>query len=411
MIEPSGSPKKFTRREALKIFTITLVAAAGLKRFSDATADIWQPKIVEIGIDSLENPAVIESVLASSASSLEVLALRDRRAEGAPEIEMNPSYKSMAQIIGEVLNQRRTDGKPITYQRVPDYEELPYYLDKVREAAHNPKNRDRSPIKTGQIPANLYFLGYMPGTLTHVMYQKGFFPERVQRIWDMSSTSFFSLRSLAGIESGFLDQIIKKLDVNWQTHQNEEVDKVVKTYLLEIKQHVEKLVDQTENPVSAGKIFSYCMDSNNGSINKSLFDTMSFLKYMARSDISLNNPDEDWFKKNILDEYGRVGGYSKLPTHKTYPYRGVLSKFPGLADLEVDKDLHLLNQIGIYHSWNLAFIRTAVPTTMAQIGVAWRQKETFSAQGSVKTAAIFRAALEANKLDSLFMTYSQPGRS
>lgn len=402
--EKGKSSKKFSRRNFLRLAGVVALGAAA-NYIKDETKDIWEPKVVDLGIEILENPATIESILVASAGSLEELALRDNRAEGAPRIEANPSYRPMAVIIGEVLDQRRKEGKPITYQRVLGYEDLPFYLDKVRKAAHDPKNRDRAPIETGQIPADLYFLGYMPGTLTNIMYQNGFFPKSVQRIWDMSSTSFFSSRSLAGIESGFLDKIIKKFGVNWQTYRKEEIEGVLTIYLQEMKQHVEMLVKQTGKPVSAGTIFSYGMDGNTGSINKSLFDTMSFLKYMARSDISLTNLNEKWFKENILDEYRIVGGYSRLPVHKTYPYRGALSGWSELAGPEVDKDLHLLNQMGIYHSWNFALILTAVPATMAQIGVAWRQKETFSAQGSVKTAAIFRAALEANKLESLFQGY------
>lgn len=399
--------KKINPVDFLKLASATIVSGVFLNYLKTATADIWQPEIIDLGIEILEKPQTIKLALVGSIKFLEESALQDKRAEGAPIIETNPLYKPMIEIIGDVLDKRRKLGKPITYQRVSDFEKLSYYMDKVKLASHDSKNRDRSAIESGQIPAKSYVLGYMPGTLTNIMYQKDFFPENVQRIWDMSSTSFFDLHSLAGIESGFLDQLIEKFGENWQTHENQEIKVVLNAYFQEIKLHIEKLVEQRGGPVSAGEIFSYCMDKNNGNINKSLFDTMNCLKNWARDDISLNNPNENWFKKNILDEYGKVGNYSKLPTHQIYPYNGVLSKLPGLADPDIDEDLHLLNQIGRYHSWNLAFILTAVPATMAQIGVAWRQEKTFSAQGSVKTAVIFRTALEANKLESLFMEYSK----
>ena len=98
--------KKISRRDFLKLAGVS-GAALALKPILDATADTWQPKVVDLGISALENAAVIESALLDSASSLETLALQDHRAEGAPQIEANPSYKSMTEIIGEVLDKRR----------------------------------------------------------------------------------------------------------------------------------------------------------------------------------------------------------------------------------------------------------------------------------------------------------------
>ena len=430
------SPQKLSRREFLKLAGVAGTALA-FKPVIDATADIWQPKVVDLGIEVLKNPAAVESILGSSASSLETLALRDRRAEGAPEITTNPSYRSMTEIIGEVLDRRHSEGKPVSYQRVAGYEDLPYYLDKLQKVAHDPANRDRVLTESGEVSASSYVLGYIPGAFENTtIYSENFFPEDVKSVFEMSHGNPQFSFELIQNESGFLDRTIETLGekslillelnkrdileyleqayVYWHTHGNE-IDKIIRTYLQDIKQHIEKLVTQTEAPVSAGEIFSYCLSRNNGSITKSLMDTTLFLKYMARSDTTMDTffevktqpekarVNEDWFKRNIKDEYGKVGSYSELP-HETYPYGGLLSAKPEVADLEVDKDLHLLNQIGKpYHAWNLVVNLTAVPPTIAQIGVAWRQLETFKSQGPIKTAADFRAALELNKLDSLFM--------
>lgn len=432
------SPKKFSRRDFLKLaglgmgaLSLSIIKDAidvtkrlsTLKSLIGATADLWQPAVVDLGIDSLENPAVIESVLGNSAGSLEALVLRDHRAEGAPKIETNPSYKPMTKIIGEVLDKRRSEGKPVTYQRINGYEGLPYYQNKLRKEAGDPANRE---IHPGGSDSRYYILGYNPNIIFNLMMASNFLPDRAHDVWMMSGAVFEYSLDLIENGTGFLDRTIEILDeearINnwslkndyWQTHQNE-INQIVKTYLQDIKQHVEKLVIQTGAPISAGEIFSYCMDRNGESINKSLMDTTIFLKYMARNDTTLltfngirDDPEkaranEDWFKANIKDEYGKVGNYSKLP-HETYPYHGLLSAKPGAADLEVDKDLHLLNQIGKpYHAWNIATLLTALPPAMAQIGVAWEQYTYFKEHGPAKTASDFRVALELNKLDSLFI--------
>lgn len=417
--------KKISRRKFLELAGIG-GAALVLKPLLDATADIWQPKVVELGIDALENPAVLESVLGNSAVSLEALALSDYRVEGAPKIEINSSYKPMVEIIGEVLDKRRSEGKPITYQRVTGYESLPYYLDKLQKVASDPANRKISQGGSN----NGYVLGYNPNILFKLMYGTDFLPERVHEIWQMSGSFLNSSLDLIVKGSGFLDQTIKSLGEGseslldeysqrtnyWQEHQGE-IDQIARTCLQNTRQHVETIVIQTGTPISAGEIFSYRMDTNNGSVNKSIMDTTIFLKYMARNDITLltlngirDNPEkaranEDWFKENIKDEYGKVGNYSQLP-HQTYPYHGLLSVKPGVADLEVDKDLHLLNQIGRYHPWNIATLLTALPPAIAQIGVMWEQYTHFIEHGPAKTASDFRGSLELGKLDSLFMECS-----
>lgn len=420
--------KKLSRRDFLKLAG-RAGAVLALKPLLDATADIWQPKVVELGIDALENPAVLESVLGNSAGSLEALALSDHRAEGAPNIEMNPSYRSMIQIIGDVLDQRRSEGKPITYQRIDGYESLPYYQDKLRKIAGNPENREtpQGESNDGDI------LGYNPNLLFKFAYGRDSLPENIYEFWQMSAKSFDYSLDLIVNGSGFLDRTIEALGeearINWslekytakgmdywRTH-GIEINQIVKTYLQDIKQHVERLVTQTRTPISAGEIFSYCMGRDGGYINKSLMDTMIFLKDVARSDISLNSfgiitdrpenmkENEKWFQVNIKDEYGRVGNYSQLP-HQTYPYHGLLSVKPGVADLEVDKDLHLLNQIGRYHAWNIAALLYAFPPAIAQIGVMWEQYEFFKEHGPVKIASDCRVSLELPKLDALFMVNS-----
>lgn len=170
-------------------------------------ADIWQPKVVELGIDALENSAVMESVLNNSASSLETLALHDRRADGAPKIEINPSYRPMAKIIGEALDKRRHQGKPITYQRIAGYEGLSYYLDKLRKVVSDPASR-----KTYQDESNNGFvLGYNPNVLFKLMYGTNFLPKSVSEIWQMSGNFLNSSLDLIVKGSGFLDQTIKSL--------------------------------------------------------------------------------------------------------------------------------------------------------------------------------------------------------
>lgn len=428
----SAGSRKFSRREFLKMAGTAGAALALGRRVADQTSDIWQPKVVELGIDSLENPAVMESILGNSAGFLETLALHDHRVEGAPKIEENPSYKPMAEIIGEVLDLRRSEGKPITYQRIDGYESLPYYQDKLRKVAGNPTNRDKSPDGSD---SRYYILGYNPNILVNLMQGGGLLPKNVSEFQQISANNFGYFLDLVVNGSGFLDRTIEILGeearINWrleqfttkgmdylQTHQNE-INQIVKTYLQDIKQHVEKFVIQTGAPISAGEIFSYCMERNGGSINKSLMDTMIFLKDMARSDVSLNafteltdyqenlKKNEDWFKANIKDEYGKIGNYSKLP-HETYPYHGLLSVKPRVANLKVDKDLHLLNQIGKpYHAWNIVVLLSAVPSTITQIGIAQEQYTYFKEHGPAKIASDFRVALELRKLDSLFMMYPQ----
>lgn len=432
--EPLSS-KKFSRKEFLKL--VGLVGAGiVLKPIIDATTDVWQPKIVELGLDVLENPAAMEIIIDSSANSLEELALRDRRAEGSPPIEKNPSYKSLTDIIGEVLDRRRNEGKPITYHRVTGYEKLPYYLDKVRSAAHDPYYRDRSLIESGEVSASSYILGYKPAIVERLLENSDFFPQSVRELYDVSNHILEGSINLAKSGGGFSDRMIEALgeesrillEGDYSIHKNDQqknylrshidqLDQAMRAYLKDIIQHTESLVKQQGSPISSGEIFSYCLDRNMGSIDKSLRDTMVFLKYMCRCDTTLRTfysiesdleakPNKEWFKQNVLDEYGKIGSYTQLP-HDTYSYNGLLSTIPGFADTNIDKDLHLLNQIGKpYHSWNIAMLIIAIPPVMAQVGVALRQFKTFEEQGLVKTAADFRVALQLNKLDALFMQYS-----
>lgn len=433
---------KISRRDFLKLAGTTVGTVAtgfGLGRLAGAAKEIWQPKVVDLGVEALKNPKGVEITLATSATFLEELALTDRRDPAAPKIEKNLNYCSITTIIGEVLEKRYKEGKPISYQKVSDYQGIPYYLDKLRIAAHDPKNRDTSLIKTGELSSSSYILGYKPDTLSYTIQEKEFFPKKVRTMFYMSDlglnmsydfmerdTGFWKrAKDILGEESAVLwgidswdDEEFRKAIGYYRAH-SEEIDRTVRNYLTDIKGHIERIVTEKHGPVSAGEIFAYCLDRNNGDVGESLADTTLFLKYMARNDTTFSVLDEvkldpekskeneEWFRKNILDEYGRVGSYSNLP-HKTYPYKGILSRYANLAYSEVDKDFHLLNQIGKpYHVWNIVMVDTAVPPMIVQLGVAYRQGITFSQQGPIKTAADFRAALELNKLEALSQRYTK----
>lgn len=418
--------RSVSRRDFLKYSIPALLGAAwGAQKL---TKDIWQPGVVHLGIDALRNPETIETTLQTSASLLEKLALKDGRAESAPVVKLNPFYRPISEIVGEVINAREKAGKPVKFQRVGGYKNYDYYLDKLQESIDDPKNRDRGFIETGELNEKDYLLGYLPGTFTNFYdLEHPIFPSEVSSIWEASNRVFDVSRELLVPGSGIANYVIKQLGPesrellefvggNYWTYHKEEVDTVVRSYLLSVKTHIEAQAAK-EGAVSAGVIFGWFLDKNAGDIGSSLLDTMIFLKFMARQDTTietfdevkldpeLSKANEEWFKKNILDEYGKVGNYHELP-HETFSYKGLLSWSTKLADREVDKDLHLINQIGKpYHAWNIALMPMVVPPSIAQAGVAWRQYDTFPAQGSVKTAADFEAALELDQLQKTLLKY------
>lgn len=402
----------------------------------EKTKNIWQPKVVELGLDVLRNPKTIEHLLDSSANLMEKVALRDRRAEGSPRVGENQSYKPITGIIQHELQKREKQGKPIVFRRVANYQGLNYYLDKFNKIVNDPSNRDRTFIETGETPASAYFLGYIPGTFENAItfHENGLFPPDVLQVWEASHDVFGSSCNLLVPGSGFADRTVRDLGresevlvaqytkrgnefYDYWTPNQELVNESVRKQLLEARKHIAEKVSENNGPVSAGVIFGYFIDQNEGDISKSLIDTAIFLKFMARQDTSFRTFDyvgydpeatsanENWYKLNILDEYGRVGNYAVLP-HETYPYAGILSYSEELTDREVDKDLHLLNQIGKpYHAWFIAFMLIVVPPEIAQVGVAWRQQETFSRQGCIKTSADFRIALDLPNLLVLLNQY------
>ncbi|MEK7526417.1 MAG: hypothetical protein AAB546_02980 [Patescibacteria group bacterium] len=407
--------KTVSRRGFLNVLFkggLGLTALGGLAHLSK---DIWQPEVVNLGIETLRNPKTIETALSQSASLLETIATKDERAPGAPAISRNPSYRPMGEIISEAIDNYQKKGNRVTFKHVDGYKDTDYYIDRMQEIASDNRNPELGKYDTQSEVVIKKLLGIDPKAFSRaVINDPNFFPPGVSEIWNSSIYYFSSTTEIIIPGSGFEERINEESQID----NGISTEEVILGYIQDIRKHVELLVTNGGQPISAGEIFEYCLNRDEGSIDMSLRDTMIFLKYMARNDISLTSLDpttflslgksqenEDWFKENILDEYGKVGNYQTLP-HETYPYNGLLSKYESVANTSVDKDLHLLNQIGKpYHAWNLALLTVAMPPPIAQMGLAWHAGLLFSEHGPVKIAADFRAALELKDISAKFVQY------
>ncbi len=410
--KPQSATKQVSRRSFLDFLWKGGLAVAFLGGGSaHLTKDIWQPEVVRLGIESLRNPKTIETALSQSARLLETIAKNDERAPGAPPVTKNPSYRSIAQIISEAIGNYQKKGSRPTFKRVAGYCDVNYYIDKMQDIASEGRKQGVDPYDKQLEVISQKLLGIDPGTFGRAVINTNFFPPGVKDIWDNTISWSRSAQDIPIPGSGFQQRVDEASQAGSSTED------AIRGYIEDIKKHVESLVTTNGLPTSASAILEYCLERNEGSIDMSLLDTMIFLKYMSRNDVSLDTFDnvvsnptlaqdsEDWFRTHILDEYGQVGNYQTLP-HKTFPYNGLLSKFEGFADTKVDKDLHSLNQIGKpYHAWNIALLIIAVPPSIAQMGVAWRTGAVFSEQGPVKVASDFRAALELENISSKFDQY------
>jgi len=264
---------RFTRRDFLHLLAVGgLGAAYGAAR---ATRDIWQPGIVHLGIDALRNPETIERTLLASTTVLERIAINDHRAEGAPEVTKNTSYRPLSEIVGEVIDTKKKSGKPVKFQRIHGYEEANYYIDRVRESIDDPENRRRDFIETGEISEKSYVLGYLPGTFTSSVMglTHPIFPEAAVPIWESSQNTFNFSVDLVVPGSGIAKYVIDALGEEskilitdkyseWWKYHVDEIDNAVKNYLVGIRTYVENEVAVNGKPVSAGVIFDYCLDEN-----------------------------------------------------------------------------------------------------------------------------------------------------
>lgn len=357
-----------------------------------------------------DNPDRMQLLIKSLSEALRFSSCREVQETYGVELEDNPDYRPMLEIIQEAVEAYSAQGNQVEFGFHPDRQTDEHYANLINEWVSCIKIDDVKGVlagdpdtvaKVGEIKKHLMHAVDKDVILTAASFSQYDYGELR---YEPDSTLGRQVREIEMYAGGLpLRQLRQVAGIDNSTLSRERVTgELVRLQISEqiLSVYHEVLASAEPESISASTILVKFLEHNHGHLSRAIVDTGIFLELMARNDLETGAflPDVDRGRfpevverfRSLRDEYSVIGRHFSTETARR-------------LSLGVDpayKDLSPINLVGSpYHVWQIVGLLYSFPPGLIQRAVLATQLFEFNPlengepprnQGSLKTLTDLR---------------------